>query len=162
MCRVMSNNKLNDDCIIFIDEVVNSDANDRTREDVRSVTPESVERQGRFRTPCCEYLVEYIDKFKEVYDGHIGLGFIADGEDYFEDFTNCPFCGAPISYVTRKKFRMVPGKLLVPGSRKRSDTFDPVLDLNMGTGHPHRFGDSGEGMRIDLRISLPVLRESYL
>ena len=50
------------------------------------------------------------DKFKEVYDGHIGLEFTADGDEYFEDFTNCPFCGAPISYVIRKTFRMVPGK----------------------------------------------------
>ena len=106
----MSNNKLNENCTLFVDQVMNSDANDRNREDVRSIVPESEEKEGRFKTPCCEYLVEYIDKFKEVYDGHIGLGFIADGDEYFEDFTNCPFCGAPISYVIRKTFKMVPGE----------------------------------------------------
>jgi hypothetical protein len=106
----MSNNKLNDRCILFVDQVANSDDKDRNREDVRSITPESAVKEGRFKTQCCDYLVEYIDKFKEVYDGHIGLGFIVDDDDYFEDFTNCPFCGAQISYSVRKTFRMVPGK----------------------------------------------------
>jgi hypothetical protein len=106
----MNNEKLNDSCELFVDEILNADVNDRAIEDVRSIQPEELEKEGRFDTPCCGYLVEYIDKFKEVYDGHIGLGFQADGDDYFEDFSNCPFCGAPISYVIRKRFRMVPGK----------------------------------------------------
>jgi len=106
----MSNKKLNDRCLLFVDQIINADENDRNKEEVRSIKPEAIVKEGRFRTPCCEYLLEYIDKFMEVYDGHIGLGFSADGDDYFEDFTNCPFCGAPISYVIRKTFRMVPGK----------------------------------------------------
>jgi hypothetical protein len=107
---IMSNKKLNDDCILFVDHILNADENDRTREEIRSIRPEALEKEGRFRIPCCEYLVEYIDKFEEVYDGHIGLGFCADGDDYFEDFSNCPFCGAPISYSVRKTFKMVPEK----------------------------------------------------
>jgi hypothetical protein len=99
----MMNNKLNDDCILFVDRILNADQSDRTKEDARSIKPE----EERFKTPCCEYLVKYIDKFKEEYDGHIGLGFSEDGDDYFEDFTNCPFCGAPISYVVRKTFKLV-------------------------------------------------------
>ena len=106
----MSNKKLNDKCILFVDQILNADENDRAREDVRTVKPEAIEKVGRFKTPCCDNLVEYVDKFKEVYDGHIGLGFSADGDDYFEDFTNCPFCGAPISYAVRKSFKMVAEK----------------------------------------------------
>jgi hypothetical protein len=97
------NKKLSANCIIFVDQILNADQNDRTKEDIRSVKPE----EERFKTPCCEYLVEHIDRFKEEYDGHIGVGFSIDGDDYFEDFTNCPFCGAPISYTVRKTFRMV-------------------------------------------------------
>jgi hypothetical protein len=103
----MSNNKLNERCVLFVDRILNADANDRTIEDIRFIKPEAIEKEERFGTPCCEYLIEYIDKFKEEYDGHIGLGFLADGDDYFEDFINCPFCGAPISYTIRKTFKMV-------------------------------------------------------
>lgn len=103
----MGNKVLNDRSILFVDQILNADENDRTREDLRSIKPEAIEKDGRFRTPCCEYLVEYIDKFREVYDGHIGIGFSTDGDEYFEDFTNCPFCGAPISYLVRKTFKMV-------------------------------------------------------
>jgi hypothetical protein len=105
----MSNNQLNDRCIIFVDRNLNGDDNDRTKKDIRSFKPEGIEKEGRFKTPCCEYMVENIDKFKEVYDGHIGLEFLQEGEEYFEDFTNCPFCGAPISYAIRKTFNMVLG-----------------------------------------------------
>ncbi len=106
----MSNKKLNDNCILFVDQILNGDEHDRTREEIRSIVPEVTEKEGRFSTPCCEYLVSYIDNFKEVYDGHIGIGFSSDGDEYFEDFTNCPFCGAPISYLIGKTYRMVPGK----------------------------------------------------
>ena len=105
----MSNNQLNDRCIIFVDRILNADIKDRTKKDIRSFKPEEIEKEARFETPCCEYMVENIDRFNDVYDGHIGLGFVADGDDYFEDFTNCPFCGAPISYAIRKTFNMVPG-----------------------------------------------------
>ena len=105
----MSNNQLNDRCIIFVDRILNADINDRSKKDVRSIKPEETEKEARFKTPCCEYLVENIDRFKEVYDGHIGLGFLLDGDDYFEDFTNCPFCGISISYTVRKTYKMVPG-----------------------------------------------------
>lgn len=108
----MNNKKLNEKCILFIDQILNADQNDRTREDIRSIKPEETGKEGRFGTPCCEYLVENIDRFVQVYDGHIGLEFQADGDDYFEDFTNCPFCGAPISYVIRKTFKMVSDKPL--------------------------------------------------
>jgi hypothetical protein len=103
----MINNKINDRCVLFVDQLLNADEKDRTKEDVRSIRPEGLEKEGRFKTPCCAYLVEYIDRFKEEYDGHIGLGFSADGDDYFEDFSHCPFCGSPISYTIRKRFRMV-------------------------------------------------------
>jgi hypothetical protein len=103
----MSNHKQNGTCVLYVDQLLNGDAKDRTREDIRSIRPEELEKEGRFQTPCCAYLVEYIDKFKEEYDGHIGLGFSADGDDYFEDFSHCPFCGSPISYTIRKTFRMV-------------------------------------------------------
>jgi hypothetical protein len=106
----MKNKKLNNYCILFVDRILNADENDRSREDVRSIKPEATEKEGRFSTPCCGYLVEYIDRFKEEYDGHIGLGFQADDDDYFEDFANCPFCGSPITYVIRKTFKMVPEK----------------------------------------------------
>jgi hypothetical protein len=105
----MSNNQLNDRCIIFVDRILNGDSNDRAKKDIRTFKLEGIEKEGRFKTPCCEYMVENIDRFKEVYDGHIGLEFKLEDEDYFEDFTNCPFCGALISYAIRKTFNMVPG-----------------------------------------------------
>jgi hypothetical protein len=101
------NKKLNDNCILFVDVVLNGDEKDRTRDDKRTIKPEVAGNEERFESPCCEHLLEYVDKFKEVYDGHLGLEFIIDDEEYFEDFTNCPFCGANISYVVRKTFRMV-------------------------------------------------------
>ncbi len=108
----MSNKKLNDNCILFVDQVLNADEHDRTREEKRTIIPEMMEKEGRFRTPCCEYFVSYIENFKEVYDGHIGIGFSAGEDDYFEDFTNCPFCGASITYAIGKTYKMVPGKTI--------------------------------------------------
>ncbi|HEY3420640.1 MAG TPA: hypothetical protein VGK23_08825 [Methanomassiliicoccales archaeon] len=106
----MSNKQLNDRCVIFVDQILNADEKDRTKEDVRSIEPEVTEKEGRFKIPCCEYLVDNIGRFKGVYDGHIGLEFSVDGEEYFEDFTNCPFCGAAISYAIRKTYKMVQGR----------------------------------------------------
>ncbi len=106
----MGNYQLNDRCVIFVDQILNGDSKDRTREDLRSIKPEELAKDGRFKTSCCEYMVENLDRFKELYDGHIGLGFTLDEEEYFEDFTNCPFCGVPISYAVRKTYKMVPGK----------------------------------------------------
>ena len=106
----MGNNRLNGACILFVDIILNGNEKDRMRKDVRSIKPEAIVKEGRFKTPCCEYLLEHIDHFKEEYDGHIGLGFSVDDEEYFEDFTNCPFCGVPITYAVRKTFKMVPGK----------------------------------------------------
>lgn len=102
------NKRLSDSCILFVDVVLNADEKDRNREDKRTVLPDVSSNGQRFSSPCCEHLLEYVDKFKEVYDGHLGLEFTADGDDYFEDFTNCPFCGASISYAVRKTFTMVP------------------------------------------------------
>ena len=106
----MSNGKLNASCIILIDQVLNGDPSDRSREDVRSIKPDGLENERRFNTVCCDYMEQHIDQFKDVYDGHIGLEFKEDDDEYFEDFSHCPFCGAPISYVIRKKFRMVQEK----------------------------------------------------
>jgi len=104
----LMNKKLNDNCILFVDVVLNGDEMDRSREDKRTIKPEVKGNKERFASPCCEHLLEYVDKFKEVYDGHLGLEFIDGGDEYFEDFTNCPFCGAGMSYAVRKTFRMVP------------------------------------------------------
>jgi hypothetical protein len=102
------NKKLNDKCVLFVDVVLNADEMDRSREDRRTSVPEVSGKDERFSSPCCENLLEYVDKFKEVYDGHLGLEFTTDGDEYFEDFTNCPFCGAGITYAVRKTFKMVP------------------------------------------------------
>jgi hypothetical protein len=102
-----TNKKLNDRCVLFVDVIMNADEKDRTREEKRTIIPEVSVNGERFAAPCCEHLLEYVDKFKEVYDGHLGLEFVTEGDEYFEDFTNCPFCGADISYSVRKTFEMV-------------------------------------------------------
>jgi hypothetical protein len=101
------NNKLNDNCILFVDVVLNADEKDPTREDKRTILPEVTGNEERFASPCCENLLQYVDKFEDVYDGHLGLEFTVESDEYFEDFTNCPFCGANISYEVRKTFKMV-------------------------------------------------------
>jgi hypothetical protein len=106
----MPNRNLNPACVILVDQILNGDPADRTREDVRSVMPEGLTKDRRFNTPCCDYMVQHIDQFKDVYDGHIGLEFVEDDEEYFEDYSNCPFCGSPITYIIRKRFRMVQDK----------------------------------------------------
>jgi hypothetical protein len=106
----MPNRNLNSVCIILVDQIFNGDPTDRSKEDLRSVKPEGLEGERRFNTPCCDYMLQHIGHFKEVYDGHIGLEFKEDDEEYFEDYSNCPFCGSPVSYVIRKKFNMVPDK----------------------------------------------------
>jgi hypothetical protein len=121
---IMSNSRLNGRCELFVDRILNADGNDRTRSETRSIRPEGLEKEGRFGTPCCDYLVQYIDRFKEEYDGHIGLAFVEDGDEYFEDFTNCPFCGAPISYTIRKSFRMVQEGSAGPWKKQEESTWD--------------------------------------